>query len=80
MTVSQRAALSLAMENAQFREMWTEYTRTWERIITFEVKQKQLLVFWERFSRRSLYGQYQILADRMAAKVCFLVNGFWNHV
>ncbi|GME65414.1 hypothetical protein GTA08_BOTSDO02124 [Neofusicoccum parvum] len=68
MTVSQRAALSLAMENAQFREMWTEYTRTWERIITFEVKQKQLLVFWERFSRRSLYGQYQILADRMAAK------------
>lgn len=72
MTGSQRASLNLALENDQFRDMWQEYSKTWERIVTFEVKQKQLLQFWDKFSRTSLYGQYTLLVDRLQAKVCFL--------
>lgn len=69
MAASQRAALNLALENAQFRDLWQGYSKIWERIITFEVKQKLLLQFWEKFSRRSLYGQFTLLKDRLAAKV-----------
>ncbi|EKG11643.1 hypothetical protein MPH_11136 [Macrophomina phaseolina MS6] len=68
MTGSQRASLNLALENDHFREMWQEYSKTWERIVTFEVKQKQLLQFWDKFSRTSLYGQYTVLMDRIQAK------------
>ncbi|OJD37345.1 ibr domain-containing protein [Diplodia corticola] len=68
MTSTQRAALNLALENAQFRDLWQEYSKTWERIITFEVKQKLLFQFWEKFSRRSLYGQFAVLKDRLVAK------------
>ncbi|KAL1648357.1 hypothetical protein SLS58_002110 [Diplodia intermedia] len=68
MTASQRAALNLALENAQFRDLWQEYSKIWERVLTFEVKQKLLLQFWEKFSRRSLYGQFMLLKDRLAAK------------
>ncbi|KAK7731433.1 hypothetical protein SLS57_001372 [Botryosphaeria dothidea] len=68
MTGSQRASLNLALENDQFRDMWQEYSKTWERIVTFEVKQKQLLQFWDKFSRTSLYGQYTLLVDRLQAK------------
>lgn len=71
MTRQQRAALRLAMENSHFRDMWMEYTQTWEWIAIFEKKQKQLLQFYEKFSRKSLQGQYELLRDRVATKVCF---------
>ncbi|KAK7569383.1 hypothetical protein IWX49DRAFT_562188 [Phyllosticta citricarpa] len=58
-TEGQRAALKLAMDNDTFREMWYEYTKSYERIAVFEVKQRKLLHFYEKFSRKTLNRQWE---------------------
>ncbi|KAK7614389.1 hypothetical protein JOL62DRAFT_302313 [Phyllosticta paracitricarpa] len=47
------------MDNDTFREMWYEYTKSYERIAVFEVKQRKLLHFYEKFSRKTLNRQWE---------------------
>ncbi|KAK8155888.1 hypothetical protein IWX90DRAFT_51235 [Phyllosticta citrichinensis] len=51
------------MDNDTFREMWYEYTKSYERIAVFEVKQRRLLHFYEKFSRKTLNRQWEGIKD-----------------
>ncbi|KAK8234296.1 hypothetical protein HDK77DRAFT_449970 [Phyllosticta capitalensis] len=67
-TEGQRAALKLAMENETFREMWHEHIKSFERIAIYEVKQRNLLAFYEKYSRKTLARQWDGIREHAMAQ------------
>ncbi|KAF2090163.1 hypothetical protein K490DRAFT_54565 [Saccharata proteae CBS 121410] len=63
-----QAAWKLSMENAQFREIWDEHSRTWYRIAAFEVKQRKLMNFYIEFSKKRLGEQCNRLRELQEAE------------